>query len=85
NPTISFTVNGAIGNAIDAKVYIYDGSANFVTELVPMQTGNNFKAVWLGLTNDDGKIVANGVYFYKIKVNCADKNVEKYGKIAVLR
>ncbi len=85
NPTISFTVNGAIGNAIDAKVYIYDGSANLVTELVPMQTGNNFKAVWLGLTNDDGKIVANGVYFYKIKVNCADKNVEKYGKIAVLR
>lgn len=85
NPSITFTVNGALGNAVDAKIYIYDGNANRVTELTPMQTGNNFRAVWAGMTNDDREIVANGVYFYKIKVNCADKNVEKYGKIAVLR
>ncbi len=85
NATVSFTVNGTLGNAVDAKVYIYDANANRVTELTPMQTGNNFRAIWLGLTNQDGEIVANGVYFYKIKVNCADKSVEKYGKIAVLR
>jgi hypothetical protein len=85
NAIVSFTVNGTLGNAVDAKVYIYDANANRVTELTPMRTGNNFRAIWLGLTNQDGEIVANGVYFYKIKVNCADKNVEKYGKIAVLR
>jgi hypothetical protein len=85
NPSITFTVSGSLGNMVDAKIYIYDINANRVTELTPMQTGNNFRAIWAGMVNDDGEIVANGVYFYKIKVNCADKSVEKYGKIAVLR
>lgn len=85
NPSITFTVSGSLGNTVDAKIYIYDINSNRVTELTPMQTGSNFRAVWLGMANDDGEIVANGVYFYKIKVNCADKSVEKYGKIAVLR
>ena len=85
NPSITFTVSGSLGNTVDAKIYIYDINANRVTELTPMQAGNNFRAIWAGMVNDDGEIVANGVYFYKIKVNCADKSVEKYGKIAVLR
>lgn len=86
NATISFTLNGILnGTVVDAKVYLYDINANRVAELIPVQTGFSFKANWLGLVNDDGDRVANGIYFYKIKVNCADKTVEKFGKIAVLR
>lgn len=90
NAVISFTVDGTAGNAIDAKVYVYDVNANLVTELSPMidtQGANEtkFKTTWLGVTNDDGERVANGVYIYKIKVNCADKSLEKYGKVAILK
>ncbi len=88
NATITFGVDGTLNNAVDAKVYIYDVNANPITELMVMPelgSTSKFKATWLGLTNDDGKTVANGVYFYKIKVNCADKKLEKFGKIAVLK
>ena len=85
NATISFDVNGTLGAVVDAQVYVYDVNANLVCDLMVMQTGNKFKANWLGLRNEDGEIVANGVYIYKIKINCADKKVEKYGKLAVLR
>ncbi len=88
NATISFAVDGTLNNAIDAAVYIYDVNANPVTELSVMPelgSTSKFRATWLGLANDDGKTVANGIYFYKIKVNCADKKIEKFGKIAVLK
>jgi hypothetical protein len=83
--TISFSLSGVtIGQTLDVNVKIYDGSGRLVTSIDPLAAGLNYRALW-DLTNRRGGRVANGVYFYRIRVRMGDNLLQKTGKIAVLR
>ena len=63
-------------------IKIYDFALDLVRTIGPKSQlgGEELWEYWNG-KNDQGTIVANGVYFYKIKI---DKGTEGFGKIVVL-
>lgn len=65
------------------NIEIFDFGMNRVRTLVHSASriaGEEYDEVWDG-RNEEGKIVANGVYFYRIKMN----ENEQFGKILVLQ
>ncbi|MBD3384626.1 hypothetical protein GF407_06830 [candidate division KSB1 bacterium] len=78
--TIHFELS-ASGNI---TVKLYDAASDLVTTLMDSQFqmgGQQVELSWNGL-NDQGDLVANGVYFYVIEPENGDKAI---GKIAVLK
>jgi flagellar hook assembly protein FlgD len=66
-------------------IEIYDWALDLVKKLQvgriqPKYGGEELLVFWDG-RNENGDVVANGVYFYKIKT---DKGAEAFGKIVVL-
>lgn len=65
-------------------VKIYDFALNLVATLLNnqvRQAGVEYDEIWDG-RNKDGKIVANGVYFFKVE---AEGGQKEWGKVAVIR
>ncbi len=68
----------------NVSILIYDFAGELVKTVVDGELrgpGDNLEEKWYGI-NDRGEDVANGVYFYVIKV---DGEVSAYGKVAVLQ
>lgn len=66
------------------KIQIFDFGMNRVRTLLhdaPRDAGRSFDELWDG-TTDGGKIVANGVYFYRIDI---DNDEPLFGKILVIQ
>jgi hypothetical protein len=66
------------------NVDIFDFGMNRVRTLAHgaiRSASMEYDEVWDG-KNDDGRIVANGIYFYRIKI---DNDEPMYGKILVLQ
>ena len=77
NPTYSITLH------VTASIDIFDFGMNRVRTLInnAPRSGGEFDEIWDG-RDDHGKIVANGTYFYRLRV----ENQElQYGKILVLQ
>lgn len=65
-------------------VKIYDFALNLVATLINnqfRQAGIEYDEIW-DSRNKDGKIVANGVYFFKVE---AEGGQKEWGKVAVIR
>jgi flagellar hook assembly protein FlgD len=65
-------------------VKIYDFALNLVATLLNnqmRQAGVEYDELWDG-KNQDGKIVANGIYFFKVE---AEGGQREWGKVAVIR
>ncbi len=87
NP-ISFVQGGGmihfeLSASASITLKLYDGAGDLVTTLLNnrFQTAGMIEIPWNGL-NDQGDMVANGVYFYVIEPESGDKEI---GKIAVLK
>jgi hypothetical protein len=66
-------------------VKIYDSSGKKVGSLVlTSDATGDLNARWDG-KNSSGKVVANGIYFYKTKIFAGGKELKKSGKLAVLK
>ncbi|MBF0501125.1 MAG: T9SS type A sorting domain-containing protein [Candidatus Riflebacteria bacterium] len=80
-----FTYN--LGQRADEiKLKIYDSAGALVTtfETFDFTNTSSGKLRW-DLTNDNGKKVANGVYFYKMEASRNGQTFKTSGKLAVLR
>lgn len=84
-------INYTLGRTVsEMSVRIYDMNGDPVYdfgELAPnfLTVGKHDTPAWL-LRNDDGDLVGNGVYYYKITARDPNGDkLEKYGKIAVLK
>ncbi|MEZ7892842.1 MAG: FlgD immunoglobulin-like domain containing protein [Candidatus Wallbacteria bacterium] len=74
-------------NAEEVVLKIYDMNANLVysSDMNSTMASNSPQAATWNLVNDDGERVANGTYFYKLKIKINGDTIEKTGKIAVLK
>ncbi len=74
-------------NAEEVSLKIYDSAMHTVynSDMNPAGASNAMQSARWNLVNDDGERVANGVYYYKIKIVINGEKTEKTGKIAVLR
>ncbi len=75
NTTISFQVNKEQNQEIELKIYDLKGQKikiiplkRYHSEAVAGQGSNNYSIIWDG-TNDDGKYVSSGIYFYHLNIN----------------
>lgn len=65
-------------------IKVYDFALNLVAKVLDnefRQAGVEYDQIWDG-RNQDGKIVANGVYFFKVE---AEGGQKEWGKVAVIR
>ncbi len=85
NPNIEVgTIRFSLSKPGNVTIKIYDVSTTLVTTVisnVPMEANTELAVEWDG-RNDQGDIVANGVYFYRITNSAGE---EATGKVAVLR
>jgi len=85
NPDVGVVnIRYSLNKNANVTIEIYDVSGELVTTLIkdqPKEKELEYSESWDG-RNDQGDIVANGVYFYLITTTKAEKAV---GKIAVLR
>jgi|GEM_PF-3843626 len=63
---------------------IYDVSGRLIYRARTMAVGVNQSMIW-DLVDNRGRYVANGVYFYKIKVESGSDHHEIEGKMAIIR
>ena len=71
-------------SSANVTIKIFDFGMNYVRTLIQNapRTGTDIQfTLWDG-TRDDGNIVANGVYFYRVEIN---KKTAAWGKILVLQ
>ena len=75
NTTISFQVNKEQNQEIELKIYDLKGQKikiiplkMYHSEALARQGSNNYSIIWDG-TNDDGKYVSSGIYFYHLNIN----------------
>ncbi|MDD3145866.1 MAG: FlgD immunoglobulin-like domain containing protein, partial [Candidatus Riflebacteria bacterium] len=73
-------------NAEKVQLNIYDTAGHRVADFDTFEfsTKNKGRIRW-DLRNNSGKIVANGVYFYKLEVTSGGRTLKKRGKFAVMR
>ena len=81
----SFTFVSSADAEVKISIYTVAGRLIRVIDGVPVNPGFN-RIAWDGL-DEDGDRLANGIYFYKIKVTSLldgnEKSVEYLGKMAV--
>jgi len=75
NTTISFQVNKEQNQEIELKIYDLKGQKikiiplkMYHSEALARQGSNNYSIIWDG-TNDDGKYVSSGIYFYSLNID----------------
>lgn len=73
-------------NAEKVQLSIYDTAGHRVADFDTFEfsTKNKGRIRW-DMRNNSGKVVANGVYFYKLEVTSGGRTLKKRGKFAVMR
>jgi Peptidase family C25 len=73
---------------VNLEIFTLSGRKIHAIDNLPGRSGENLSATWDG-KDKWGDDLSNGVYIYKLTVRTAtqsaDKNVEKFGKIVILR
>lgn len=83
----TFTFQHNISSTIDVKIKIYTISGRLIKELEESNINDKFvKVDWDG-RDENGNLVSNGVYLYKVIVESSDKKFKNtaLGKLAVVR
>jgi hypothetical protein len=80
---IHFATGSAAGSSVPVRIEIFDFGMNRVRTLLnsTRTAGNEYDEIWDG-SRDDGRIAANGTYFYRVVVGDSDAI---FGKIIVLQ
>ena len=88
---ITYRLTGPVhAEEISLKIYTVSGRQirswrDFLDEYgLPGTQLDHHVITWDG-RDDDGRLLANGVYFYKIRARWEDRTVERIGKLAILR
>jgi len=74
-----------VGTEIEIKIYTITGRLiKAFDNLIPLSDGYNYDYPWDG-RDDDGDVVANGVYIYKLIIRNNSEQMEVIEKLVVLR
>ncbi len=87
NSTTTFTFQHNLNSAINIKIKVYTVAGRLIKEIENDNILEKFvKVPWDGL-DEDGSMIANGTYFYKLIVKAADGSFSEnvLGKMAVIR
>lgn len=83
----TFTFNQNLTQPIDVKIRIYTIAGRMIKEIEKFHISDRFVTIdWDG-RDEDGSVIANGTYLYKVNVKTIDGNNSKSvtGKLAVIR
>ncbi|MCU7495082.1 MAG: type IX secretion system sortase PorU [Ignavibacteria bacterium] len=83
----TFTFQRNMANPVDVKIKVYTVAGRMIKEIEGMGITDKFVRIdWDGRDND-GNLLANGVYLYKLIVKSVDEQYkqEVLGKLAVIR
>jgi hypothetical protein len=87
NSSTTFTFQHNLNSAINIKIKVYTVAGRLIKEIENDNILEKFvKVPWDGL-DEDGSMIANGTYFYKLIVKAADGSFSEnvLGKMAVIR
>ena len=71
--------------ADDVTIKVYTVSGRLIKTIQNASTRRHYNEEYWDGRDEDGNILANGVYLYKIIVKTEEGRLENYGKLAVLR
>ncbi|MGH2574337.1 MAG: type IX secretion system sortase PorU, partial [Ignavibacteria bacterium] len=82
----TFTFQHNYPNAINVKIKIYTVAGRLIKEISQNNINDKFVTInWPG-KDEDGEVLGNGIYIYKLIVQAADgSSVTNVGKVAVLK
>jgi len=66
--TISYLVPRSKNGASHVQLQIYDASGRIIKTSVDKQMGPGFHTEYWDGTDESGKILPNGIYFYRLRV-----------------
>jgi hypothetical protein len=82
----TFTFQHNFPNPVDVKIKIYTVAGRLIKEISQPQVADKFVTIFWPGTDEDGEILGNGVYIYKLIVETGDgQAITNIGKLAVLK
>ena len=74
-----------IPNYMKIKIYTIAGRLIKVINLLSSQLHYNFNKIYWNTTDEDGNLVANGVYLYKVIISKGNIEKDIMGKLAIVK